>query len=60
MRRTGSGHVTEDECVRVNCSVLQIPFPNEPIDQKGTAVAIGNHIQWCEDNGYTGHLSQIK
>lgn len=30
----GSGHVIEDKCARVNCSVLQIPFPNEPIDQK--------------------------
>ncbi len=42
--RSGSGHVIEDKCARLNCSVLQIPFPNEPIDQKGPAVAMGHHI----------------
>lgn len=51
----GSGHVIEDKCARLNYSVLQIPFPNVPIDQKATAVAIGHLIQWCKDKGYTGH-----
>lgn len=38
---SGSAHVIEDKCPRVNCSVLQIQFPNEPIDQKGDSSSHG-------------------
>lgn len=43
--RSGSGHVIEDKCARLDCSVLQIPFPCKPIDQKGTAAAIYNSVK---------------
>lgn len=47
---SGSGHVMEDKCARVNCSVLQIPFPMSLlIKKKGRpAVAHGpsEAVEW--------------